>query len=179
MFIVKFKRKESRMKKLSALFLCLSILFLSSAAFAKNDEKGSKGFGKANQQKGAAQKDVTSAEEKMAKQKKNVEAKAKDENAKKVSDANDDGRKKFLGFAWGKSHAQQLKALDEKAAKTETKNQEKIAGLEKELADAKAANDTSKVEKLEKKLAGARQNAEENRKKIELEREKIKSKMAK
>ena len=108
-----------------------------------------------------------------------------DKEAKEVKDANAvaEGKKseskKPYGFAWGKDHKQQLKALDEKAAKTEAKNKENIVAVENELAAAKAANDADKAAKLEKKIAKAKENAEKDMKKTETKRSKIEAEMAK
>jgi hypothetical protein len=82
-------------------------------------------------------------------------------------------------FGRGKDHQQQLKALDDKAAKVQAKNTERTAALEKELAAAKAANDTEKAGKLEKKLVQTKQNSDAELKKIEAKRTKIQEEMAK
>ena len=99
----------------------------------------------------------------------------------KAKEAGAAGEKKecFLSKLFGKKDPQQqLKELDEKAAKMKAKSDEKIASLEKELAAAKAANDTKKVEKLEKKIAKAKEQSEKEMKKIEDKRAKIEAEMA-
>jgi hypothetical protein len=113
------------------------------------------------------------------------EGKKADKGNQKVKDVNTMGEqkksehKKHFGFAWGKDHQQQLKALDEKAAKVQAKDKEKTAALEKELAAAQTANDKEKAGKLEKKLARTKQSSEAEMKKIEAKRAKIQAEMAK
>lgn len=172
------------MKQIVAV-LVAGVFFLGAGTtFAK----GGKWFGKdkqeakqaIDQQTPSAQKVSNQIQDQADKKGKEVKGKAekvKKDAAKKVSDANEAGRKKFLGFSYGKSHAEQLKALDEKAAKNAARSQEKIAGLEKEVADARTANDTKKVTKLENKIEKARETAAQENKKIELQREEIKTKM--
>jgi hypothetical protein len=99
----------------------------------------------------------------------------------KAKDANTPSEKKECPFkkTFDKDHQQQLKALDEKAAKTKAKGDEKIASLEKELAEAKVANDTKKAEKIEKKIADTKAKLEKDMKKIEAKRAKIEAEAAK
>ncbi len=162
------------------------ILLISSAAYAKKDNDGKK----ADKEKQKASDAASKQKQDVAKEAKKDRAEEKAEKAgreseDKVKDVNAAGEKKkpeskkLFGFAWGKNHQQQLKALDEKAAKAEAKNKEKIAALEKELAAAQAANNKEETEKLEKKLAQTKQTSEEQMKKIEAERTKIKAKMEK
>jgi hypothetical protein len=159
------------------------VSFIGGAAYAKKDD-GSKADKEkqkmtdaASKQNEDAEKEAKEAkgkaEKKAEKAKKETEGKVKDANA--VAGEKKSEAKKPFGFAWGKDHKQQLKALDEKATKVDAKNKEKVAALEKELADAKAANDAEKAATLEKKLAGLKENAAKDMKKIEDKRAKIKA----
>ena len=180
------------MKNLMKLVMVtVAVLLISGSAYAKKDNDLKKAGKTQNQMSDAASKqgqdaskeakeEKSKAEEKAKKGKKEVEGKSKD-----VKDANSAAEKKqsesknLFGFAWGKDHQQQLKALDEKTARTDASDKSKIAALEKELSGAQAANDAKKAEKLEKKLVQAKQKSADEMKKIEAKRAKIQTDMAK
>ncbi len=122
-------------------------------------------------------RDANAGRDRADRVRRDSEDRVKDANT--IGDKKKTGQKKFLGFRWGKDHQQQLKALDEKSARTDAQYKGKIGVLEKELAAAKDANDTKKVEKLEKKITSTKQTSEEKKKQIEAKRAEIQAEMAK
>jgi hypothetical protein len=185
----KFYLKGDAMKNLIKLVMIAVVgLLISSAAYAgkgdgerKADRESQKAAAAASKQTQdtakEAKEDKGKAEEKAAKVRKEHEDKVKDANA--MGEKKKSEHRRWFGFGRGKDHQQQLKALDEKSVKVQAKNTEKIAALEKELASAQAAKDMKKAEKLEKKLAHAKQKAEDEMKKNEAKRTKIQEEMAK
>lgn len=165
--------------------VAVAVSLISGTAYAKKDndikkadKEKQKAADAAVKQSDDAKKEAkeakNKAEKKTEKAKKEAEGKVKDANS--AAEEKKSKAKKPFGFAWGRDHKQQLKALDKKAVKADAKNKEKIAALEKDIADAKAANDAEKTAKLEKELASAKENAEKGMKKIEEKRAKIKAK---
>jgi hypothetical protein len=185
----KFYLKGNGMKNLIKFVLIAAIVSLiSNAAYAKKDNVGKKADNKCQKAEAAASKQTEDAAKEVKECKGKAEEKAEKAGKKcqdKVKDANTTGEtkksepKKPCAFALGKDHQQQLKALDERAARVDVKSKEKIAALEKELAAANASNDTKKAEKLEKKLTRVKQKAEDEMKNIEAKRAKIKAEMEK
>jgi hypothetical protein len=161
-------------KKLA--IVAVMVLFICGAAYAKKDKSAEKA-GKECKKEAATEvkKSKAKAEKEAEKAQKESEGKAKEAGA--AGEKKESFFDKLLGR--GKDHQQQLKALDEKATKTKAKSAEKNAALEKELAEAKAANDTEKAAKIEKKIAKEKEKLEKEMKKIEDKRAKIKAEMAK
>jgi hypothetical protein len=167
--------------------IAVMVLLIGGLAYAKKDKAAEKA-GKECKKEAAAEvkkcKAKTEKEaEKAGKECKKEAEKARKESAGKAEEAGAAGEKKESFFdkllGRGKDHQQQLKALDVKAAKTKVKSDEKIAAQEKELAEAKAANDTEKAAKIEKKIAKEKEKLEKEMKKIEDKSAKIKAEAAK
>jgi hypothetical protein len=170
--------KEIVMKnQMNLVIVAVMVLLIGGAAYAKKDKAVVKAGKECKKE---------AAEVKKCKAKAEKEAEKAGQQCKKEAEAAEEagasGEKKesFIDklLGRGKDHKQQLKALDEKAAKKKTKSAEKIAALEKELAEAKAANDTEKAAKIEKKITREKEKLEKEMKKIEEKRAKIKAEMA-
>ncbi len=184
-------------KMVKFMMIALSILLISSVTYAKkgdavkNADKQSKAtVESASKQTSEATKEVKGKAEKASKNAEATkEAKVKAEKAGKetavtVTDPNAVGVEKkswknMFGLMKGKNHQQQMAALDKQAAKSAAKDSANIAALEKDLAAAKAANDTKKVESLQKKLDLTKQQASKDAAKTAAKRTEIQAEIEK
>ncbi|MBN1973531.1 MAG: hypothetical protein JW787_07820 [Sedimentisphaerales bacterium] len=158
------------------MIIASAVLLICNTVYAK---KGNSGKGGGNQ-KSEVQAPKQSKEKPDAGKNQEVKAaKTKKETEKAAAVKKESGQKKIFGFAYGKNHQQQLKALDKKTAKAESNKNKKIASLEKRLSAAKTANDTQKIAQLEKQIADTNQKFADDNKKIEDKRTKIKTEIIK